>query len=468
MKEKNKEGKGKFFIVSFLGLLILWLPSFLALYPGLYTYDASWQHDMYCMGEVTEHHPVWHTYLLGWCTHLFENADGMNKGVFLYTSIQMLLMGLGCAYILYLLKRRNEPKWMRVFALSFFGLFPTFVIFVFTDTKDSLFAVAVAAFLLLNLELFEDKKKFFENVGNMGMWGLLLFFVCTLRNNAVYPLVIVLPFFIVSLIKSNCNKKKAFLMLSISIVVLLIYKFPITKAITVDGISDAEKLSVPCQQVMRVYTYHKEELTSDEIDFIEEAFDKDKWGMIYVPEIADATKGSLRLELFKENKTEFIKFWWKLFKKYPGEYINSFLDNTNAFWNPWPHYVIYSFGGEGYTPIESMGPAVLNPKIKWLFNIYKNFENGDIVQKDYWISWIFSPAFYFYVFMGVFILLLVKKDKRFLIPFIFVLLLWLTFLLGPVAMVRYALYLYALVPVWPAYVKAIKKNSLTNAHGEEI
>lgn len=464
MEIKTKNCDSRFFVVSFILLLAVWIPSFLALYPGLYTYDASWQHDMYCLREVTEHHPVWHTYLLGWCTDTFETVDGMNKGVFLYTLIQMLMMGLGCGYILFLLHRRREPKWIQIITFLFFGFFPTFVIFVFTDTKDSLFAVAVACYFLINWELFEDAKLFFSKKGNMVMWGILTFFVYSLRNNAVYPLVIVFPFFVVFLIKSKANCKKVILMLAVTISVILIYKFPIVKAITVDGISDAEKLSVPCQQIMRIYTYHKEELTEEEVSFIENAFDKKKWGMIYVPEIADATKGSLKLDLFEADKGEYIKFWWNLFKKYPREYLNAFLDNTNAFWNPWPHYVIYSLGGEGYTPIESKGPAVINPKIKWLYRYYKIFENGDIVQKDFWISWLFSPAFYFYIFLGVLIYAILKKQKKYFIPLLFLFLLWLTFLLGPVAMVRYALYLYVLAPLWPSVVRSVQ-NSVKN--GEE-
>ena len=148
----------------------------------------------------------------------------------------------------------------------------------------------------------------------------------------------------------------------------------------------------------------------------------------------------------------------KLFKEYPGEYVDSFLENTYGFWYPWPKYVLHSLGGEGYTPILVMQPGEQNSKLPGLLEFYKQFEKSDVVMGNNWISWLFAPATFLYIAIVVGFYLLKTKKKSVAIPFVYLGLLWLTFLLGPVAMVRYALYLYALVPVWPAYIrsKAVK------------
>ncbi len=449
-----------YFVLMFVAVLILWLPSLLAVYPGLYTYDASWQHDMYKDNIVTEHHPVWHTYLLGWCTETFRNADGMNKGVFLYTVIQMIIMGIGCAYILYLLHRRKEPAWMHVFALAFFCLYPPFVIFVFTNTKDSIFAIAIADFLLLNLDIIENRDAFFEKISNMISWIILFFLISTLRNNAVYALIIVLPFFLWKVLFKSGKNLKALLMVSIALVIYLVYKYPITNAITVEGIAEREKLSVPCQQVMRVYTYHRNELEDEEKAAIRRAFESKRWNMYYQPQIADPAKGAFDIELFEEKKSECVKFWLNLGKKYPTEYIDSFIENTYGFWYPWPKYVSYYDGRTAYTPIECKDPAAMNSKLPALLNFFKLFENSSVVDGNVFISWIFSPALFLYIAFFVALVVIKERGLKYILPFLFIALLWATYLLGPVAAVRYAFFMFPCVVVWPAFIRSCKQADL--------
>ena len=59
-------------------------------------------------------------------------------------------------------------------------------------------------------------------------------------------------------------------------------------------------------------------------------------------------------------------------------------------------------------------------------------------------------------FLGIAACVYVLRNKRFwlLIPIAFLALLWCTFLLGPVALVRYVFFLYILLPVWPMYMRA--------------
>ncbi|MBO4679518.1 MAG: hypothetical protein J5626_07590, partial [Lachnospiraceae bacterium] len=251
---------------------------------------------------------------------------------------------------------------------------------------------------------------------------------------------------------------KAFRTLIIAAVIFIIYKYPVTNAVTVEGVSKAEMLSVPCQQIMRVYTYHGDEISAEDKALTEHLFDESKYHYYYNPCMADASKGSLTKAATEEEFGDFKALWLKLFKEYPGEYVDSFVENTYGFWYPWPTYVLYSLGGEGYTPILVMGPGEQNSKLPKLLEFYKLFENSNVVMGNNLISWLFAPATFFFVAVVVAFYLLKTKKKAVAIPFVYLGLLWLTYLLGPVAMVRYALYLYMLVPVWPAYIrsKAVK------------
>lgn len=443
-----------FFIMTGV-LLVFWMPVLLALYPGIYAYDASWQYDMYCMGAVSEHHPVIHTYIVGWIIDTVYTKTGMfNKAILVYTIWQELVMAVGCGFIFYELHRRKSRTWMHVLALAFFCLYPPFVIFVFTSTKDSLFAIAVADLTFLLLGMFEDAKAFWNKRANRVLFVVFALEVIILRNNSVYAVILTLPFIIVFMLRAKETRVKALRTLAITVVLFLLYKYPFTNAVTVEGVSKAEMLSVPCQQIMRVYYYHGDELAVEDKDLVDELFNRKKWYNYFNPYIADASKGSLTEEAVNERFDEFKALWLKWFKKYPGEYVDSFLENTYGFWYPWPTYVLQSFGGEGYTTLSVTGPGEPNTKIPALLDFYKLFENSDIVMGNGWISWLFAPATFFYIAMVVAFYMLKSKKKAHGIPFVYLGLLWLTYLLGPVAMVRYALYLYALVPVWAAYISS--------------
>ena len=444
-----------YFSVITVALLVLWLPALLAFYPGVYSYDASWQYDTYMMGEVSEHHPVIHTYLVGWIMDTVYSRTGMfNKAILAYTVVQELIMALGCGFIFYELHRRKIKTWMHVLALVMFALYPPFVIFVFSSTKDSLFAIAVADFVFLLLGSFEDAEGFWGKRCNRVLFVVFFLEVIILRNNSVYALLLTLPFLVVAMCKVREARFRALRTLIIAVAIFLIYKYPITNAVTVAGVSKAEMLSVPCQQIMRVYTYHGDEISAEEKAEVEELFEYSKWKRMYNPYIADATKGSLTDAAVDEDFGKFKALWWDLFKKYPGEYVDSFLENTYGFWYPWPTYVLYSLGGEGYTPVSVREPGEANPKLPKLLEFYKLFENSDVVMGNSFISWLWAPATFLYIVLAVSFYMLKTKKKALAIPFLYLGLLWLTFLLGPVAMVRYALYLYALVPVWPLYIRS--------------
>ena len=453
-----KKSRVYFFIIAAL-LLIVWLPALLAVYPGIYAYDASWQYDMYTQACVTEHHPVIHTYLVGWLIDTVYSMTGQfNKGILAYTLAQEILMALGCSFILYEFHRRKSPTWMHVLAMAVFCLYPPFVLFVFSSTKDSLFAIAVADFALLSLSMAEDVTVFFRQRVNRVLWIVFALEIAILRNNSIYAILLTLPFVIVFFARAKEVRGKAFRTLAIAIVVFLIYKYPITNAVTVEGVSKAEMLSVPCQQIMRVYTYHGDEMPAEDKAMVEHLFDGDKWQRYYNPCIADSSKGSLTKAALNEEFGDFKALWLKLFREYPGEYVDSVLENTYGVWYPWPTYVLHSWGMEGYTTITVIVPGEMNSKIPVLLDFFRLFEDSNVVMGRNWLSWIFAPATFLYLALIVAFYTLKTKKKAVSIPFVYLALLWLTYLLGPVAMVRYALYLYALVPVWPEYIrsKAVK------------
>jgi len=315
--------------------------------------------------------------------------------------------------------------------------------------------MAIADFMILNLELFEKGDEFLKKRCNRIFWILLAFIIYSFRNNAVYAMLPVLPFAVIFVLK-KCKKykNKALAMLLFTCALFIFYSGPFTTLVAKEKVSKAEMMSVPCQQMVRVYTYKTDELPESEKAVFDEFYDSTFMYGYYVPEIADAAKGRLRVDVYDAKKSDYWKLWFSWLKKYPGEYVGSFLENTYGLYYMWPRYVLYGYGQEGFTVMHQMDPAVANSKLPKLYALLENFEAGDIVLKNRYISWIFAPATF--LFLGIVASAYVLRNKKFylMIPIAFLALLWCTFLLGPVALVRYVLFLYILFPVWPMYMKS--------------
>lgn len=447
-----------YYFIAFVLILILWIPTFLALYPGLFIYDALWQYSMYVQGEVTAHHPILHTYMLGGIIDsVYKSTGSINKAGAAYTIVQMVIMALGYAYILYVFHREKVSTVLHAIALFIWGLFPVCAIFSVAMTKDSIFSVAVADFVVINFLLLRDGKEFFKRKSNCILWVIFALVVMIFRNNAKYALILMIPFVLVRLYKDNkasSDGKKSHVVLKSAIMMLVtgvlffIYAHPITNAVTIDGISTAEMLSVPAQQIARVYNYHNDELSSEDKDQIEQIFGYSDKLTEYIPQQADNVKGCMGAEYLEKNMGGLIKTWVKFGARYPKEYVDAFLELTYPFWYMWPRYVVYTNGDETYIPMWSSVPIEQNPKVAVLYDYYSQFAKGKIVQGYNWISWIFSPALYFYVFICAAAYSIKENKRKFYPLFLAVLLLWLTYMLGPVAQIRYALYLLCLIPCW--------------------
>lgn len=428
-------------LICAIFIYVVWLVQLIGVFPGFFNYDAAQQWQIYAESVVTAHHPVIHTYIVGWLIHLSFNVwKNALVGCFIYCLIQMLITAWAYSSIISFLLKRGFGRVFAALACLWFALFPTCVMCVLSVTKDSLFTPFLIFFILGTIEFLSLKKgeslKWYKALG----WYVSAFFTAVLRNNALY---IVVPFIIYLIVRCR-QYKQIWGMLGV-LAALVIYLGPVTKAVTVEGVKEREYLSVPVQQVMRVYHQHKDELSEEDIELIENTFESGAL-LAYIPKIADVAKGSIRQEFLDENRSEIASLWLKLLKKYPAEYIESFLIGNSGFWYPWSTLVLNANGGEGYYVCRSYLPVYERPQISVISAYFKHFENASIVCNNPLTMWIFAPATYFYIFFLSLIYMLYRKRIEGEI-FVMVFLIWLTFLLGPVALVRYVGFLYALVPL---------------------
>ena len=425
----------------FLFIFLAWLVQLLGVYPGFFNYDADRQWLMYANSEVTAHHPVLHTYLVGWCIAFSYNVfKSPLRGCAIYVLIQMLITDYAYTSVLSFLIRRKVNTVFLILATLWFSFAPTVAMCVLSVTKDSMFTAFFVLFVVETLGILEKRKEEKFRILHFIVWCISAFFCAVMRNNAVYVMIPFLIFMALYL-----RKKQVIIGVISVILALVLYLGPVSSAITVAGVKSTEFLSVPAQQAVRVYILHKDELPEDERQMIEETFDEIALEF-YVPKIADVAKGCIRQEYLQAHKTELLSLWLKLGLKYPGDYLEAFLLDNCGFWYPWMSLVLMADGTEGYYVCRSYPPVWNVSKIPIIETYFHCFEYSSVVCKNPVFMWIFAPATYFYTFLLACLYLLYhrKKDMIAMIP---VLLVWMTFLLGPVALVRYVGFLYALVPL---------------------
>lgn len=452
--------KRNYCIMMFIMILLFWLPSYLSVYPGLFNYDAPGQLISYLEGVMTEHHPVLHTYLLGkvFCMGYSIFGD-LNIALCFYFCFQMIVFSLMTVYIFGFFYEKNVPIAIHAILFCMITMYPPITLHLLCVTKDNFFALFFVCFLIANYKMF-DKVDDIYNIWDCISWIIFLLGTFIYRNNAVYAIGLCFPIWLYGVMKNKKIIKKSLVMLGIVVTIFLIYKYPITKMLTVEGIDSREMMSVPIQQYSRIYVYHYNELSEKEREDIEALFsyiDLKEW---YDPLISDAPKAYVDME--KLESEQYKSLYLNLLKKYPTEFVDSILENTYGFWYMWPRQALTYEHEMGYMVVRSFDLFSIESKNPKLLEFYELFHDSRLVDGDEPWSFVFMPATYLYLCIIIMFYALYNKDKILFFTLLFTIVLWATFLLGPVALVRYVLFLYLLFPISlsMAYLSGLKNSKV--------
>lgn len=334
------------FFVSLLLILIFWLIYLVAFYPGILTPDSSYQilqffnvHTKYSDWiiqldpnvNITNHHPVFHTILIGICVKLGKTILDYNFGIFIYTLLQTFILASTLAYTIKYLSKINISSKIRMFILGIYCLVPMFPFYAVTDVKDTIYTALIVLYIV---KLF-DYIKFYKNkkisLKQMIYWIVIIILISLFRNNGTY--VIILSF-IFAIFYSKTNIKR---MGIVFLIYLILYKSYIGILLPYFKISDTsirEMLSVPFQQTARYVKYHEEDLMQDEKEKIDKVLGYADLSDRYKPKIADPVKNKYNKYATKEDLKEYFKVWTSGLFKHPGCYVQAFLNNTYGYFYP--------------------------------------------------------------------------------------------------------------------------------------
>ena len=155
-------------VLSFLFLILCWLPVFLAVYPGFFVYDAQDEYIQVATRTFSTHHPLVHVLLLGGVVcGIHKLTDSYNMGIACYTVFQMAQLRAFLPFFFPIFAKKVS-RVIRLIGIVWLGLFPTVVMFTLCSAKDALFTLALLLLLVCLLEM-GTEEPFFDKKG----WQLL-------------------------------------------------------------------------------------------------------------------------------------------------------------------------------------------------------------------------------------------------------------------------------------------------------
>lgn len=435
------------------GILFLsYIPTLLAAFPGFFTYDAEAEAYMVFTEKYSTYQPLLHVILLGWTLRLvYHFTRSYNAGILLYLLVQMGILAACFAYEISFLRRIGVKRWVCNLGTVFLALFPTVSMFVCCTTKDTLFSGGVALFTTLLLEMARDAESFWNSRLRKLLFAASMLFILFFRNNGFYALVVFLVFFAVTY---GQYWKKWLPVLTAAFLTFIVATQGLIMAFHARKGPMAEMFSVPIQQLARVYREAGSQLAEEDEEILYSLIPQVILEQ-YNPKLADMVKLNFMEDNFKRSPGKYISLWLRLGWEHFDIYMNSFLENTYGYW--YPDTVIDGYRGiwvsdrqyedSSYFAFTMENPGERRSFLPALECFYEKISLELYQQRIPVVSMLFSPGFWHWVYVFTGFYLLVYRFRKQAFSLAPIGLLYLTVLLGPIALVRYVLYLFFTVPL---------------------
>lgn len=443
----DKEPKHLWLYASII-LYAVYLLYLVGCYPGFYCYDMGNQLPQIMYPEVPfdAHHPLLHTIVGGGLITLGYRlySTDLTFGIFLYHVAQMGICAICFGYAVRFVYRVARKRFFAVLAMLFYLLCPPIVIFAMTTTKDvSCYAFFLAA-CIKEYGLCQSLGKGMEIKKSQWVWtGILLVLACLLRNNNIYALLV---FAVIQMILYRKQLYRLLLFYLCTIALFFGIQNGAIFALDAEKGSIAEALSVPFQQMARVYAeYGEDAFSEEELRLLYDAIEPSMLET-YDPMISDSVKYAFwrHLDTIMDKKWEYLSLWLRKGREFPICYLMSFAENTYQTWYPWTELRdthIYR-----YFDFTELMKEYSRPKCQWLYDFIMGLLEREYIRVPI-LRMSFSIGAMFWFLLITFFYGLWQRNRSAAVMLLLVLLVCATCLCGPVSDLRYYLILFYLFPV---------------------
>ncbi len=437
--------------VVFVLLMLCWFPAFLTFFPGWFSADSLVQFESFYNGDPYSHHPLLHTALLGFCMvkGIGLHPEGYaTYGVALYTVVQMVLLAACVAYACWWMKRRRVPVWARLTVTLFFALWPFYHLWPICAQKDVLFAALVLLFCLQMVDLWHFGMKPVRLVFFVIIAVLMMLF----RNNGVYALVVLIPF---AVWWAKGRRIRMGALLAGCAALYLIVNTTMVTVMEAQPGSKVEMLSIPLQQMARTLRDDPEAIELDEDGVLDTLYHGRNPAELYHVLIADPVKWEVDYDLLDENIPALLKLWARMGVGHLKTYIEAFMAQNLPYILPYAEMEFHfdlAVKQPVFFPIEQfcLKPELYKPYMKYIETLNVLEIPGTRLLSD--------TAFFVWLTLIGLVYAAYRRERGLMMAFGFLLAVWITCLLGPVALFRYMLCVFYTTPVLFAYLLIPGRN----------
>ncbi|QAT50272.1 hypothetical protein EQM14_11150 [Caproiciproducens sp. NJN-50] len=453
------------FLLQWALIFLCWLPCFFAIYPGVYAYDGPIQLAQSLANDhvLVAQHPIVHTLYLDACFSAGLRFFGTNNaGMAIYSISQMLILSAALSFCCRVLARRGAPLVLRAAALLYFALFPMNPVLAMSTTKDTPFAAALLVFILAVWDLSENPGAFFSSPLRPFLFFLSACAMFLLRNNGAYLFALSIPVWILLL---RGHRVGISLLCAACLAFYAVFTGPVYSLLHVIPGDFHEALSIPAQQLARSVIDHGDELTPDELQTVFRMI-PEKQLRGYAPRFADPVKNAFQTKYVLNNKKKCLNTWISIGLKCPDSYTNAFLCNSLGFWDPdvdyqsgWAQnpFPYVEFQNKPNLPPDWF-PVTRHSFLPGLDRFYESVATGRAVDRVPVLSLLISPALPFWVLAWSTAFCVFRKQYSSLIALAPLFAFWITLLLSPVVLLRYAFPFQICMPVMTALALRPKRG----------
>lgn len=455
-------------LIYLLGILLCWLPGYLAYYPAICAYDSPVQMGQVMDGYFIDHHPIAHTLVLKGCVSLGEWLfDSVTAGVGIYALLQMLLLSGAFTYGLMALEKFQIKKHWRISAWIFCMVFPFQLYMSISMTKDTVFSAFLVFQTVALMKLLAEKDTLRPGSTD-GVYFAAAIGMIAFRNNGKYAMLVLLVIQLLVLWWGRRRRRLWGRLFRNSLAAFLVGNIMLSGIFAITGAEQGDRremLSIPIQQMARCMIYHggvglleEDDNTMDEADkALVNDFILNNAYLYYRADLADPVKGFTNTYVARYRPGDFIRTWVNLLVRYPGDFINAFL-GVNAgylYVNDISHAYINAEDegiGRGYIQTywdeETLNQRGLYKASKWkgLHQVMEQWADDNAYLQIPLLKYLFVPGTYLWVYLIFFGYLLLHRRFRACIPLALVLGYYITLLLGPTVQMRYIYPLMIILP----------------------
>jgi hypothetical protein len=335
------------FVFCFLVILLAWSPYIYVFYPSILSPDPVNQLRMFFNSEtnlassvqlldpnvlMTNHHPYFHTWLMGTLLNFGGSLGSDNLGLFFHSALQILILAAAFSFSIYYLRTLGMSSFYLGFMLLIYAFVPAFPFYVMMAVKDVFFSAFLIFFVVFIHRLLICSYSSLP----LGRWWWTLGFVsalffCLFRHNGIYVLV---PTFVLLILFLRGNRLIVMFLFTLLLGFHSYWNSTLLPGWKVSPTSPREMLSLPFQQTARFVRDSGYPLNQYQKLTIDRVLGYSTLASRYKSHLADPVKNRFKRHSSSQDLKNYFSIWWYCFKKRPDIYFQTLLAGTYGYYYP--------------------------------------------------------------------------------------------------------------------------------------